>query len=234
MRAAFYALSMWLSLGVAAARAQPGGLLRVDGLAAWIGGSGTGDAAELILRSDVELRARMALSSQGARSAYADDAALSQGELPASLLAATLSELIGEALIAREAERVQIALPTSAEIQREKQRLVLMIGGRERLGALLLRVGADEREVDAIARRRAVAAAFLSANLEGVMVVTDGEIEQRYRAEAQSFAGRDPADARELIRARLAREALARNIERWVRVLRARTPVRVVASFGAS
>jgi hypothetical protein len=36
---------------------------------------------------------------------------------------------------------------------------------------------------------------------------------------------------RELLRARLAREALTRNIERWVRVLRARTPVRILASF---
>jgi hypothetical protein len=226
------AIAGWLGTAAPAhAEDSEAPVLRADGLAASIGG-GSGEEAEVILRSDVDLRARMSLAGQGARTASADQAALSTP--PASLLEATLNELVGEALIAREAQRVQVAMPSSADIQHEKQRLVLMVGGRARLDALLQSAGADESEIDAIAKRRAITAAFLSANLEGAMVVTDGEIEQRYHAEAASFAGIEPAQARELIRARLAREALARNIERWVRVLRARTNVRIVASFKAS
>lgn len=234
MRIAVYAAGACLVLCTLTASARDADPLRADGLAAWIGGAGAGDSADLILRSDVELRARMALASQGAQAAYASADPRMQAPLPPSLLAATLAELVGEVLIAREAKRVQIAMPSHAEIQRDKQRLVLMIGGRERLSALLASVGAQEAEIDAIARQRAIAAAFLTANLEGAMVVTDGEVEQRYRAEAPSLSDREPREARELIRARLAREALARNIERWVRVLRARTPVRIVASFRES
>jgi hypothetical protein len=218
-----------LSLGVvmlltAAARAE-GGTLRVDGLAALVGGSSPVSGVDVILRSDVELRARMALTGQGA----APDAPLSE-----SLLAAMLEELIGEMLIAREAERVQSSPPTAADIEREKQRMVLMAGGPLRVEGLLQAVSAPESELDVIAERRAIAAAFLSANLEGAMTVTDGEIEQRMRAEAASFEGLDPQQVRELLRARLGREALARNIERWVRVLRTRTKVRVLAGYTAS
>ncbi len=229
-RSASLLLALLLALSARVrAQAPVPAAVRADGLAALVGGYAPGEEADVILRSDVELRARLALFSRGAGASAA-----SANELAPSLLDATLAELVGEALIAREAQRVQVSSPSAADVQREKDRIVLMTGGRDRLGRLLDGIGAREGEIDAIARRRAVASAFLSANLEGAMVVTDGEIEQRYRAEAATFAGHDPTEARELIRARLAREALARNIERWVRVLRARTPVHIVASFKAS
>ncbi|HEX7477507.1 MAG TPA: hypothetical protein VF331_06850 [Polyangiales bacterium] len=206
-------------------RAQaPAASARIDGLAVLIGGSGPGEGVEVILRSDVELRARLSLLRDDAERALT-------AALPSGLLSATLSELIGEALIAREAERVQIATATAADVQREKQRLIVGAGGAAQLGALLTKLGASEAEIDTLARRRAVAAAFLSANLEGAMLVTDGEVEQRYQADPASFAGLDPQKARDLIRASLRSEALNRNIERWVRVLSARTPLRVFAHF---
>jgi hypothetical protein len=199
--------------------------VRVDGLAALVGGANPAAGVDVVLRSDVELRARLALAGQGAAVSVSPSA---------SLLAATLDQLVSEVLIAREALRVQIAQPSASDVKRERQRIVLMAGGSARTTQLLALLGADDAELDAVAQRRALAAAFLSANLEGAMVVTDGEVEQRFRAEAENFAGRDANEVRDLLRARLAREALNRNIERWVRVLRARTPVRTLATFRES
>jgi hypothetical protein len=83
-----------------------------------------------------------------------------------------------------------------------------------------------------MALRRALVSAFLRANLEGVTVVTEPEVEDRLRAEPDRFVSETPEGARAEVRALLAREALARNIEHWVRVLRARTRVRVFAAYG--
>ncbi len=218
---------VWLVLLVCHARAEGPPVVRVDGLAALVGGNAPAAGVDVILRSDVELRARISLLGQDRERALSAD-------LPAALLSATLMELVGEALIAREADRVQIAPPGQVEVQREKDRMTLMAGGSAWLQALTLHMGASASELDVIARRRALAAAFLSANLEGAMLITESEVEERYRVEQELYADADPAKVRELIRARLAKEALNRNIERWVRVLQARTPVRMFANFDPS
>jgi hypothetical protein len=203
---------------VAAARADAP--VRLDGLAAVVGGHAPGPGVDTILQSDVELRARIAWSARGT----ADPA---HDPLPDRLLAAAREELIGELLIAREARRVQAASPSAADIERERRRLVRSAGGAERLQALLAALSASADELDAIARRRALVGAFLSANLEGVTVVTDAEVERAYGEERGALEGLDRETALTELRARLAREALDRTIERWVAVLRSRTPVRV-------
>ncbi|MGD8861295.1 MAG: hypothetical protein PVI30_14905 [Myxococcales bacterium] len=197
---------------------------RLDGLAAVIGGDGPGPGVDVVLRSDVELRARIALSG-------GTTGPLPLGPLPAGLLQATLDELIGEHLIAREAQRVQAVSPSHAEVVREERRLMRAAGGSERMLALLDALSARREEVRETARRRALVAAFLSANLEGATVVTDSEVERAYQATRARHAGEDPQELRRRLRARLAREALAGTIERWVRVLRARVPVRVHARY---
>ena len=85
-----------------------------------------------------------------------------------------------------------------------------------------------------MAERRALVGAFLRANLEGTTVITDREIEQHIARDPARYAGRNPASVRAEVRALLARASLARNIERWVRVLRARVPVRIYAAFESS
>jgi hypothetical protein len=172
------------------------------------------------LLSDVELRARIVLCGTS-------DEPIALDPIPAKLLDATLNELIGEHLIAREARRVQAARTSAADVERERQQLVRSAGGPERMEALLQLLSAGPEELDAIARRRALVGAFLSANLEGVTVVTDSEIARTYAAEKQSFAGREPEAVRAELQTRLSREALDRTIERWVTVLRSRTKVRV-------
>jgi hypothetical protein len=153
------------------------------------------------------------------------------GELPSGLLSAALRELIGERLIAREAERVQITRPTQSMVQQEKQRLLSSAGGVDRVWALLDRLGASPVELDGMAERRALVGAFLRANLEGTGVITEREIEEQLARDRARYAGRDAEGARAAVRSMLQRQSLARNIERWVRVLRARVPVRIYAAF---
>jgi len=198
--------------------------VRLDGLAAVVGGTAPGPGVDTILLSDVELRARIAWSGRSM-----DDPALAV--LPSSLLKAALQEIIGEHLIAREARRVQASTPSATDVDRERRRLLRSAGGAERMQALLTALSAGADELDAIARRRALVGAFLSANLEGVTVVTDAELERAYEREKDAFAGRDRAAVLAELRSRLAREALDRTIERWVAVLSSRTPVRLYVSY---
>ncbi len=211
----------------AAQPAGPGRLVRLDGLAAVIGGDSPGSGVDVVLRSDVELRARIALAGR-------TRGPIHLGPIPAGLLRATLDEIIGEHLIAREAERVRAADPTRKDVEREYRRLVRSAGGRARMTTLLKALSARDEELDAVAERRAMVAAFLSANLEGATVVTQSEVERAYQAwlaEHGADTGEPAVQVKRRLRARLSREALARTIERWVRVLRARIPVRIYAEF---
>jgi len=205
------------------ARAQ-GEPVRLDGVAAVVGGSTPGANVEVVLRSDVELRARLSLLA-GLRDAS------EIGPLPSSLLRATLGELVGEQLIAREARRVQAVTPSAADVERERARLVRTAGGRARVDGLLRSLSASADELLAIAQRRALVAGFLSANLEGVNEVTDSALERALEADPSLLEGRTRAQARAVLRARLSREALDHTVARWVAVLRARTEVHVYADY---
>jgi len=205
--------------GAAPSDAQGAALpVRLDGIAAVVGATAPSEGADIVLHSDVELRARLSLANETL------SGELPTGALPEALLAASLQEIIGELLIAREARRVQIALPTTADAQREKDRLVRAAGGAVRMATLLSDVGAREEELDAIARRRVLVAAFLRVNLEGVTTVTQAELEQ-------ALSSRSEGTSLEQLRADLAKAALERAVKRWVVMLRARIPVRV---YGAS
>jgi hypothetical protein len=221
---------LWaLAVCTATARAQPmaaSGEQRppLDGLAAVLGGGDPLDPPRAVLRSDVELRARLSLLGHDSEHALF-------GALPASLLRATLDELLGEQLIAIEAERVQIAAPRASAVADELAVIEREAGGHRTIVRLLARLDASQLELEAMARRRALISAFLRANLEGVTVVTDREVEQRLAAEPERYAAETAPARAAAARADLAKEALARIIEQWVRVLRARTRVRVFAVF---
>jgi hypothetical protein len=207
--------------------AQFGESMVIDGLAAVLGGADPLDPPRAILQSDVELRARLLLVSRDPERGLSTP-------LTHSLLRATLDELIGEQLIAIEAERVQIQAPRANDIAHELQMIERDVGGADVLSQLLARLDAARADLEATALRRALVSAFLRANLEGVTVVTEAEVDDRLRAEPERFAAERPESVRAAVRALLAREALTRNIEHWVRVLRARTRVRVFAVYGES
>jgi hypothetical protein len=204
------------------ARAEPRAL-PLDGIAAVIGASAPEPSADIVLRSDAELRARMLLAGERPNDA------LPLGPLPDALVNASLQEIIGEVLIAREAKRVQVTSPSAAETQRERDRIVRAAGGEARVEALLSALGASDDELDVVARRRAVVASFLNANLEGVTTVTQAELEQALAARASAEGELQPGSLEQL-RADLTRAALTRAVQRWVVMLRARTPLRIYAS----
>lgn len=226
-RQAAVAACLW-SLLSSTALAQiapvPGGI-RADGLAAIVGGSAPGPDSEVILQSDVELRARIHLAGQGSGS-------LPTGPVSDGLLRATLEELVGEVLIAREAQRVRIAEAEDAEVAEQMGRFERQAGGAQRLARLLRVLGASRAEMVAMARRRATVQAFLRANLEGTTVVTDAELEGIYEAGGHPFVGKPLEEVADGLRAWVARQALQRAVQRWVSVLRSRTQVRILAPYG--
>lgn len=215
-------LGLWL--GAALAGLAGTGLAqlppqRVEGLAAIIGGHYPGPQVDTLLRSDVELRARLHLAQAGEPDA----------DPTADLLRASLQELIGEVLIAREARRVQVGALRAVDVERERVAIAESVGGEAVLYRWLQRRGASEAEIDRMAERRAQVSLFLAANLEGEHI-TRAEVDA-----ALSAAGVDPAAAsaerREATRALLSKQALQAAVERWMRVLHARSVVRVYATF---
>jgi hypothetical protein len=196
---------------------------RLDGIAALVGGATPGPGTRVILRSDVELRARLGLAGQSEQ--------ITPGPLPDALLVAVLDEIIGEELISREADRLRAAPPSDGEIARERERLIASSGGQERVDALLRAMDGSQAEIDAIARRRAYVAAFLRANLEGSAVIGDAQIDRVYESGNHPFVGHPLADVREPLRAWIVQRRVRRDVRRWVEVLRGRSTVRVIATW---
>lgn len=197
-----------------------GARVRLDGVAALVGGSSPGPNVAVVLHSDVSLRARLHLLGEM-------QGVLPLGSLPPTLLEATLDEIIGEVLIAREANRLRIAPPSERNVAAQKRRLIANSGGETRVKELLAAVGATEQELTAIADRRAKVDAFLRANLEGTTVVTAGEVERAFQSGDHPYVGRELDDIREPLRAWLSRQALDRAVRRWVQVLRRRAVIRI-------
>jgi hypothetical protein len=173
-----------------------------------------------VLLSDVELRAHLDLGPSGLTTTPTR-----------ALYAATLDEIIGELLIAREAARLSASEPSEADVRTQRDRLVATLGGESALSTLLARLGAEREEIDVIARRRAVVEAFLRANLAGTTTVSDARVEEVFASGDHPFAGMTLDQARESLRAWIAVRALDQDVARWVTVLRQRTTVRVLVAL---
>ncbi|MFK8003718.1 MAG: hypothetical protein AB8H86_29410 [Polyangiales bacterium] len=227
------ALSVVLSLtGLSAERAdaqsssvetQSASTQRVEGVAVRVGERGT-TAPVVFLLSDVELRARLRLAGESR-------GPLPLGELPPELLRATLDELVGEALMSREGERVQLPEPSERAVRREVRRLENLGGGPERTTALLSALGASADELRASARRRAQASIFLESNLQADAAVDDIELERVYEGGEHPFIGQELDDVREAMRVWLLRSRIAGAVERWVEALSARETVVYFAPY---
>lgn len=199
---------------------------RVDGLAAVVGGTTPGAGVVTILRSDARLRAGLAGASRHAAGEPGPSAAPATAEL-----ARALDELVGEALLAVEAERVGVPPPGPAALSRESQALAGLAGGDERLSALARRAGLGEAGLAAWVARRALVRAFLEANLEGTPTVTEAQLRATFAAGGHPFDDRPYEEAREPLRAWLSQRSLETAVARWVRVLRGRTEVRILVPW---
>jgi hypothetical protein len=223
----------WLALAAlggswsAGARADARGLgtpVLLDGLAALVGGTTPGEGVLVILRSDVELRARLSLLAAGATD-------VTRAPLAAPLLKATLEELLGEALIAIEAGRLGLAAPTPGELAVARQALVPASASEQAFRELLASLSVSATELDEIARRRAVVGAFLAANLEGMLTPSESELVRAYQSEEHPFRGEPLSAVRERFSAWLAHKRLREAVGRWVLSLKERMPHRVLATF---
>jgi hypothetical protein len=198
---------------------------RADGVAAIVGGYSGGQGVSIILRSDVDLLARLLLAGEIGPSA-------ATAEVPENLSAAAFDTIFGEVLIAREAERVRIRPSGDAAIARELARIEAEAGGAAAVSTLLDAMGASADELRELAARRAIVAAFLEANLESSSIVTTAEVERVYASGDHPFADQELAAVEGELRALIARRNLERAVRRWISVLRARTPFRVLAEYG--
>jgi hypothetical protein len=220
------AVASLLAVGSFVALQWPGsaGAVRAEGIAALIGSSTPGPGTDVILHSDVALRARIRMTGR-------IEGPPRMAPLPRALMRKTLDEMMGEALIAREAERIRVAVPDRQDVAEQRRRIAQMAGGEDRLQRLLQLVGASPGEVDAMARRRARVQVFLEANLEGTNVVTDSELEHVYESGEHPFTDRPFAEVKAPLRRWLAARAIDRAVRHWVRVLRSRTEMRVLARY---
>ena len=196
----------------------------LDGVVAVVGGLAPGPQVIAIFRSDVELRARMAILRE--RSVE-----VALGPLPENLLRASLSELMGEALIAVEAARLSLAPPSGVALAEERARL---LGAGQRGGAargLLRALGVNARELDAWVERRAIVNGFLQANLEGTLDSSSTELARLFEAGDHPFVGQPFEQARARFAEWLAQQRMEHAVLRWVQSLTQRTQHRVLVQY---
>ncbi|MDB4974930.1 MAG: hypothetical protein JWN48_3271 [Myxococcaceae bacterium] len=197
---------------------------RLDGLAAVVGGLAPGPGVISILRSDVELRARMAILRER-------EVEVALGPVPDNVLRASLSELLGEALIAAEAARLNLEPPSGLALADQRARL---LGQGERAvatRALLRALGVSARELSAWVERRAVVNGFLEANLEGTLEASSSELERLFKSERHPYRDLPFDEARTPFAAWLAQQRMEQAVQRWVQSLTERTPHRILVAY---
>lgn len=196
-----------------------------DGIAAIVGAAVPSRDSEVILRSDVDLRARILLLGRGGVETL-------DRNLPDALLAEVLRSLIDEALILYEARRIDLPHPSEAEIARERARLVSAAGGEARLRALKERFDVSEAELMQIARRRARVVGFLAAHLGDEGIVTEQALRERFESGDHPFVGLSFEDAAAGLQLMIRDERVSQAVADWVRVLRERVKIVIRARYG--
>lgn len=195
--------------------------LPAEALVAVIGGRTPGAGRDVVLLSDVQLIAVVALARAGAHDA----------EPTTALLQSALEQIVGELLIRREAMRLGAVAPSPDDVALQRAAIERSIGGAAVLESLLVRLGAGRDEVDVLAERRAVVERFLSANLAGASEVTEADIVEAYTNASHPFVGRPLDEVRDALRAWLRVTLVDAYVARWLATLRGRTDVHVLRPF---
>lgn len=196
-----------------------------DGIAAIVGATVPSKESEVILRSDVDLRARILLLGRGGVETL-------ERELTDAFLAEVLRSLIDEGLILYEARRIDLAPPSQSDISRERARLVSAAGGEARLKELMRRLNIREGELTRIAQRRARVVSFLTAHLGDEGIVTEQALRDRFESGDHPFVGLSFEDAAAGLRLMIRDERVTQAVADWVRVLRERVRIIVRARYG--
>lgn len=142
-----------------------------------------------------------------------------------------LEQLMGEILVAREAERSGMR---DADLAEDRARLrawmVARLGGDDGLRALLDATGNAPSEFDALVRRRALAARYLVARQPRLIEPSDTDLRDAFEAgrfRALYAADATLATARDAIREELIRASLPQALRQYLRALGSRVRIRV-------
>jgi hypothetical protein len=205
----------WVFAADAAWASQP---IAIDRIVAVVGARSPGPGAKIVLMSDVDFRSRLALLAEG------DPDALTRA-LPESLRDAVLQQMLGELMLATEAERLSMATPLEHELSAERARLAASVGGPAALADAARVLGVDAAELESLVVLRATVAAFLEANLER-LVISDAEVDAAIQAKLADQTS--PAPSRERVRAALQHEHVEQAVASWVTTLSQRIVHRIV------
>ena len=182
-----------------------------------------GEESEVVTRFELDVETRLVLSER-ARSLGAVAA-----EPPSTLVSAVLRTIVDQILIRREAERLELASVSDDEVARERAALESRLGGPGSLDRFGEMTGAPAGLIDAIVRRRATVARFIARNVALAVRVTDAEVAAAYAAGDHPFAGRPFDEVRDEVEAYVVALRQQQRLAEWLRDLRRRSRVRVLA-----
>lgn len=191
--------------------------VRVDGIAAIVGGTAPGPGDIVILHSDVDLEVFLAR----ARSGVPLDASASADERESAR-----ERLIGRALLVHEAMRLRLDDVDASRLQVEWRRFFERHGGARSVEAVASRIGVAADELDPYVRADAIARGFALSGADQGGVVTDLEIEAAWEIGDHPFVGMDLDSVREPLRALLIERRVETESARWIERLRERVVVR--------
>ncbi len=198
-------------------RPELSGAKLIDSVVALVG-------RRVITTSQLRAEARIALAAH-------DSPAAADGPLGLELLSSTLTYVISQDLIEEEASRLGVFPVAAAECEMAEDRLAARFPSQGAFSIFLARHDIDQERLHASVRRSLRAQRFLERQLGPRAQPTLAEVD----AWVASHAATEPlARARAEARAYLVKRKFQALTAALVRDLRARTDVRVLASFASS
>lgn len=193
--------------------------VRVDGIAAIVGGTAPRTGTVVLYASDVELDAWLE------RARRHPDGLISDERLTPAELTAARERLVGAALLALEASRLRLDDLGEAQLAAAWRRFFERHGGARVIEGVVARLGLGNDELERYVRRQGVARAFILASSEQGGLVTDAELEDAFARGEHPYVGMDLDTVREAFRAFLLERRIEDETLRWTERLRLRVPV---------
>jgi hypothetical protein len=200
------------------ARAQTGQVEELDKIVAVI-------EQQPILRSDLEIEARIALLQRGGL------AAAEATELGHEVLARTLDHVINQRLVEREADRLQV-FGLELEARRAAYAaFIKKLGGEAAFRAFLARHEIGPSRVAAILERELRVSQFIANKVGLGARTTEADAQAYFDANPERFHGSDFAQVRAAITSMLTRDRVKALTQQFLEGLRANAKVRVLPPF---
>lgn len=175
-----------------------------------------------ILRSDLEIEARVALIQQGGVAA-ADVAVLDQ-----EVLARTLEHVINQRLIGREADRLQVFRLEDEARRHAYEAFVRKLGGEALFQAFLNRHEISAHRIVVILERELRVTQFLANKVGLGARVAEIDARKYFEAHPERFHGTVFSDVQESIVAMLTRERVMTLTRQFLDALRSRAELRIL------